>query len=329
MKISTLIVAATTFSALATGVLAQEYPLTMENRFGTTVIPEKPSRVVTLSYNGPDNLLALGVKPLAVRYWWGDYPFAIWPWAQEALGDAEPVVLTGEDGINIEQVAALQPDLIIALYSGISDTEYELLSQIAPTVANEAQYADYSTPWHVRARTIAMAVGESEKAEELITAFERRLANIAAAHPEWQGMTVAVTSGSSGVYRSVDPRPNLISQLGFVVPAKIDDLADADDFYVELSPEDLSPIDTDLVIWMTYGDGDVKEVRDMPLRKTLTAHAEGREVLAEELIAGAFSWASLLSLPYVLDELVPLIELAADGDPATIVPSSQIGGLLD
>ena len=63
-------------------------------------------------------------------------PGHIFPWAEEALGDAElPEVLSDVDGIQVEKVAALAPDLIVGLYSGMTQAEYDLLSQIAPVVA--------------------------------------------------------------------------------------------------------------------------------------------------------------------------------------------------
>ncbi len=56
-------------------------------------------------------------------------PGGIYPWAEEALGDAElPEVLEDANGIEVEKVAALAPDLIVGQYSGITEKEYELLS---------------------------------------------------------------------------------------------------------------------------------------------------------------------------------------------------------
>ena len=98
--------------------MADPFPVTLTHKFGTTTIDTQPERVVSLGFAGIDNLLALGVKPVAVRYWYGDYPYAAWPWAQDALGDAQPVVLKGD--LNIEQIAALQPDVIMAVSSGIT-----------------------------------------------------------------------------------------------------------------------------------------------------------------------------------------------------------------
>ena len=54
----------------------------------------------------------------------------------------------------------------------------------------------------------------------------------------------------------------------------------------------------------------------------MTAYAEGREVFTDPLVSGAFSFASPLSIDYLLEQLVPELALAVDGDPATVVPSA-------
>src|SRR5690606_23253679 len=55
--------------------------------------------------------------------------------------------------------------------------------------------------------------------------------------------------------------------------------------------------------------------------QALPVHTEGREVLLssydELAIGGATSFVSVLSLPYLLDNLVPMLVAALDGDPAT------------
>ncbi|MBL1240607.1 MAG: iron-siderophore ABC transporter substrate-binding protein [OCS116 cluster bacterium] len=328
-KIITASIVVTMSLGAAVSTYASDFPQTFEHKFGTTVVEKKPLRVVSLSYSGHDNLLAFGVKPVAVRYWYGDYPFGIWPWAQDALGDHQPLSLKGE--LNIEEIASLSPDLIMGITSGVTEEQYELLSAIAPTIVPEAKYTDYSTPWQLRATTAGRAVGESEKAAELVGAMERRIADIVKTHPDWQTKTASVSffyNGTPGGYRSIDTRPQLLKRLGLSTPKLLDEAAEEGAFYANISPEDLAPLEADVVIWMATGDA-LAGLKVMPLRKSMQAHKEGREVLADDLLAGAFSYSSTLSLPYALDKLVPLIELAIDGDPATIVPSTQAAGLLD
>ncbi|MEM8949949.1 MAG: ABC transporter substrate-binding protein [Pseudomonadota bacterium] len=316
-------------STLSFAALASDFPQTFEHRYGTTVIERRPENVVSLSFSGHDDLLALGVTPVALRYWYGDFPRGVWPWADDKLGDAEPVVLKGE--LDIEAIAALQPDVIVGLWSGMTQDQYDILSQIAPTVAAEADYTDYGTPWHVRARTLGRVVGAAEKAEELVSAIEGQMADIAAANPSWQGKTAAVAfhwSDAPGAYSSIDIRPLVLAELGFTTPDAINAAAaEANGYSARFSKEDLSALDTDLLIWIVTGD--VDNIRSLALRKSLKAHQEGREVVANDLLSGAFSHATLLSLPYVLEELVPLIEAAIDGDPSTVVSSTKEAGLLD
>lgn len=308
-------------ASLTCAAQAQSYPVTIEHQFGTTVIESQPQRVVSLSYSGHDDILALGVVPVALRYWYGDYPQGVFPWAQDALGGAEPVQLKGD--LNIEQIAALQPDVILGISSGITAEEYGLLSQIAPTIASPAQYGDWGTPWQVADRIRGKVLGKQDEAERQITTIEDRFAAVAAAHPDWQGKTAAVAfywNDAPGAYRSIDARARFLNELGFETPAAINAAGGEDEFFVSLSNEDISALDADLLIWFgTFG-----EISNVALRETLEAHKQGREIFAPELLADAFSHSSLLSLNYALDELVPLIELAVDGDPATEVPGPEM-----
>src|SRR5262249_59249775 len=59
--------------------------VTITHLFGQTVIKEPPKRVVSAGYTEQDDLLAVGVVPIAVTNWFGDQPFAVWPWAQPKL----------------------------------------------------------------------------------------------------------------------------------------------------------------------------------------------------------------------------------------------------
>ena len=239
-------IAATMLAALclllALPAQAQDFPMTLEHVYGSTTIPKAPERVVSLGFAGHDNILALGVKPVALRYWYGDYPYGVWPWADSALGDSKPVVLKGD--LNIEQIAALHPDLILAVNSGITKEQYDLLSQIAPTVASEAQYGDYGTPWQAEVTTDGRALGKSAEAAMQIKAIGDRFASIRAAHPDWEGKTAAVAfvfNDAPGAYRSIDNRPRFLQSLGFVTPEAIDKAGPEKEFYVSFSAEDLTP----------------------------------------------------------------------------------------
>ncbi|MZQ87607.1 ABC transporter substrate-binding protein [Frigidibacter albus] len=306
---------------------AQPFPQTFTHMYGETVVAAPPERVVSLGYIGHDNLLAIGVVPVAIRHWFGDTLHGVWPWAEADLGEARPMVLRGE--VSMEAVAALQPDLILAVGSGINAEEYAVLSQIAPTVASEAAYGGYNTPWDVHALTLGRATGRLAEAEAAVAAIRARMAAMRAAHPGWQGQTGVAAylwAGEPGAFLPGDTRANLLIDLGFAPPPPIAALASPDRFFAPLSPEDLAPLEAGVLVWM--GDsGDASALAALPLRRTLRAHAEGREIWADPLLAAAMSHASLSSLPYALDRLEPELAAAADGDTATPVPSAVAAGL--
>jgi iron complex transport system substrate-binding protein len=302
------------------------FPVSIENKFGTTEIPEQPERIVTVGYHEQDWLYALGIAPVAVREWYGGYEYATWPWAEaarQAVG-AEPEVLSNTE-LNFEQIAALDPDLIIATWSGITEEDYGLLSQIAPTLAQSGDWADYGMPFDEETRMIAQAVGKTEEGEQIIADLDAEFEAVRAAHPEWEGKTTAVGflyEGQPGVYFSYDPRPQLLARLG-LDPTPADALGDPEtDFYVSVSPERLDSFTFESIVWLAALSPDTQsQIEGMALYPQMVATQTGGHIWSTDgVFEGAFSFASPLSQRYALDALVPSLEGAFDGDPSTPAP---------
>ncbi|MFK4088632.1 iron-siderophore ABC transporter substrate-binding protein [Kribbella sp. NPDC020789] len=305
------------------GAEAGAFPVTIKNKWGDAVIKEAPKRVVTVGLVEQDALLALGVVPVGTTEWFGDKPGALFPWAKEKLGGAAlPTVLSDKDGIQFEKVAALAPDLIIGLYSSITAADYKKLEAIAPTVAQPADgSADYSVTWQTVTKTVGQAVGKPKAAEALVQGVEKKFAEARAAHPEFKGTTGVMASPWEGyfVYGPQDPRSKVLTGLGFVLPPELGKLV-GDKFGANLSAEKISLVDQQALIWFPPKDGTAKMKAD-PLLKNLKARSEGREIFIEEnyddALYGATAFVSVLSLPIVLDQLVPRLAAAVDGNPAT------------
>ena len=315
-----IVVLAAVAAALALPVLGQEFPLSIPSRFGTAAIPAPPARVATLDFPGADDLLALGVQPVAIRDWYGDHPRALWPWAAPLL-DGDPAVLRGE--IDFEALAAVQPDVILALWSGISSGDHDRLSRIAPVVAVPEGMGDFELPWHERARIAGRAIGREPEADRQVAAIRDRLEGIAADHPGWQGLTASVAfawTGTPGAYTSRDVRSQLLAQMGLLTPPAIDAAVVAGrPFSVTLGEEALGTLDADVILWLST-DGDFSAVEALVTRPFLRATRGGHEVFAGPLLTGALSHASLLSLPYALDLLVPALEAAVAGGGPVVTP---------
>ncbi|WP_067964862.1 iron-siderophore ABC transporter substrate-binding protein [Nocardiopsis trehalosi] len=295
------------------------FPVEIEHEFGTTEITARPERVVAVGLTEQDALLALGVVPVGTTEWLGAYPGEIGPWAEEALGDAEPpTVLHDEDGPPLEQIADLEPDLILALYADLTEGQYDLLSRLAPTVAQPGGYRGYGIPWQELTETTGAAIGEPEAAERVVARVEGEIAAAREEHPEFAGATAVMATDWDGyfVYGSEDPRSRLLTDLGFALPDGLD-AAIGDSFGATLSAERTDMLDTDAVVWL---DADPEELHASDLYGGLDVVSEGREVYVRDPDYSNFiSFVSPLSLPYQLERLVPELAAAVDGDPGTAV----------
>ncbi|MGH3475788.1 MAG: iron-siderophore ABC transporter substrate-binding protein [Pseudonocardiaceae bacterium] len=302
---------------------AGSFAVTIEHKFGTTEITEEPERVVSVGYQEHDPILALGITPIAVRYWFGDESDVIFPWAEDEAGGADPEILNMPDGIDFEKIAALQPDLILGVYSGMTARDFELLSQIAPTVAQNDKYIDFGTPWQEHTLTVGKALRREDRARELVADLEARFNEVRAAHPEWEGRSAVVATygedGKFSAFASEDPRARFFTSLGFTVPAEIDQLA-GDQFYTEISAERAGLLDADLLVWdqLSYLPGGRATVEANPLVQRLNAMQDGRALFLPEDLEYAFAFNTVLSLAFLLDGIVPMVEAATDGDPATV-----------
>jgi iron complex transport system substrate-binding protein len=298
------------------------FPVTIEHKFGSTSVEAPPERVVTVGYTEQDVVLALGVKPVGEREFLGGYRYEERPWAQEALGGSEPAVVGGEE-IDFERVAAARPDLIIGVNSGMTEGDYERLSQIAPTVAQSGEFIDFGVPWREQTLTIGRALGREDEARTLVADVDAQFAQAREEHPEFDGASLVLAyggGGTFGAYSSQDYRLDFFEELGFKAPTKIDDLA-GESFYVDLDQEQFRLMEQDVVVMF----GKRAEVAGDPVFERLDAVADERVVYLdlEDQFSGALGFSSPLSLPYLLDDAVPKLAAAADGDPATTEPEPR------
>jgi iron-siderophore transport system substrate-binding protein len=297
------------------------FPVTIRHKYGSTTIGSAPKRVVVAGLREQDALLALGIVPVAATEWYGKHPGAIFPWAKDELGDSPvPVVLSETDGLEIEKIAAQRPDLILAIYSGMTKKEYATLSKIAPVVAQPKGEVDYGSSWQEETLITGKAVGKPARARQLVDQTERRIARAAAEHPEFKGQTAANVTDYRGVfvYGPQDVRTRMLEQLGFTYPAALRE-AFPDEFGGQLSDEKVDALDVGALVWFADGGRSVKELKSQPVYRDLRVRRQGRDIFihSKDRVYEATSFPSVLSMPTLLRELVPRLAAAADGDPAT------------
>jgi len=298
------------------------FPVTIEHKFGETEIAEPPERVVTVGYGEDDFALSLGVTPVGIREFIGEYAGAKRPWAKEELEAADPEEI-GAEAINFEQVNRMNPDVILGVYSLMTERDYETLSKIAPTVAQTDEFIDGGVPWQDQLALDAEALGRGEMAEELTTETEGTFADAREEHPEFEGKTALLAAVDGDIlygYAPADPRARFFTDLGFETDPEIEDLA-GEEFYAEFGREQADLYDQDVLVFLESATTQ-EEIESDPVFQRLDAFKEGRVVFvdADDQFAGALGFGSPLSLPYAIDGITPALEAAADGDPETEVP---------
>jgi iron complex transport system substrate-binding protein len=311
-------------STPSVGPEAGALPVTVTHKYGETTVSSAPTRIVCVGLKDQDDLLALGLVPVGASKWLElGQGGVIGPWAEKALaGRPAPQALDTANGIAFEAIAALTPDLILALYSGLTKEEYTKLTAIAPVIAPPKDYVDYGIPWDVEAETVGRAVGQPARMAELVAASKKAVSDAAAAHPDFAGLTSLVATPYEGiyVYGEQDPRTRLMGELGFVLPkgfaAALGDAGNT--FGGNVSAERSDLLDVDALI--CFADQGAEQAKiETKVFQQFTVAKEDRVVWLRptDKATDPFSFLTVLSLPYLLENFVDRVVAAVDGDPAT------------
>ena len=299
------------------------YPVVIEHAFGETEIPSKPERVVTVQWGNHDVALALGVVPVgfsAANFGVQDES-GLLPWTVEKLeelGETDPNVFHDTDGLDFEAVSDAEPDVILAAYSGITEEEYDLLSEIAPVVAYPT--APWGTTWREQVTLNAAGMGMEAEGEQLIEDIEDIVNEKLNDYPQIEGKQVVWVNFSADdlsklhIYTPADSRVAFLHELGMVYPETVtDQITDPESYSLNLSAENAEALnDADLLIG--YGDDDLYEaVKDDPLLGKIPAIERGSVAFIESdtpLVAAGTP--NPLSISYTIDEYLELIGGAID-----------------
>ncbi|MEJ3655898.1 ABC transporter substrate-binding protein [Actinomycetes bacterium KLBMP 9759] len=289
IRVAALVVAAVALLAACTaGPAAAPETRTVDIGSGPVEIPAAPKRIVVLSGGLAGNFFALdapvvgtdtsvlGVAPDA-----SGFPSM---WATDAVAQGTQVVSSGGTGINLEAVAAAQPDLIVGGGQGITAVQaQEALPQlrgIAPTVMVPTSV----TTWQKQLDVIADVIGARERVAPLVAAYEKRKAQVKAA--------IRVPEGPATIYLSLpSPKrylvpdtaalPGLLGELGFTLDPVLrkagnPKLVSTGDT-LELSPELVASVaDAPNMLVVTMGGPSVQQLAADPALASLPSFASGK-----------------------------------------------------
>ncbi|GGD05847.1 ABC transporter substrate-binding protein [Pontibacillus salipaludis] len=246
-------------------------PYTVEHAMGETTVKEKPEKVVILTNEGTEALLALGVTPVgAVQSWTGD------PWYKHISDRMEDVEVVGtESEVNIEKIISLDPDLIIGNKLR-QEKIYDQLNEVAPTIFSETLKGE----WQDNFKTYAKALNMEDKGEELLTEYNERLNDFADQAGDKLNQEVSVVRflpDHARIYQKDSFSGVILEQIGFERPES----QDVNEFMEKATKERIPAMDGDILFYFTYetGDGAATELAEEwmndPLFQNLGVVQEG------------------------------------------------------
>lgn len=213
---------------------------------GTTMVPDAPQRVVVLTNEGTEAVLSMGVVPVgAAQSWLGD------PWYAHITGQMVDVENLGkESAINLELLAALEPDLILGNKQRHEEV-FAQLSDIAPTVLSERLRGD----WQVNFRLYAQALNKVDEGEAVLADFDGKVADLSAKLGDNLKEKVSIIrflASQTRIYQLDSFSGIILGKLGFDRP----DNQNVNEFALRVGKESIPDMDGDRIFHFTYDKGD-------------------------------------------------------------------------
>jgi iron complex transport system substrate-binding protein len=292
----------------------------IKHALGTATIDHEPERVVTLGQGSTETAIALGKTPVGMEeYAWGSDDTGYMPWIYEAVkdkGDKLPKQVQGDTELDVEAIAELEPDVILAPWSGITAEQYKQLDAIAPTVAYPKQ--PWTIEWDDQITTIGKALGQEEESKGLVKDVKKQLSE--AKRDEYKDLTFSFVyndgPGTLGVFYRTEQRVAMVSALGLTPDPVIDELKKdydepgTDSAVIGLENADKLN-DSDLLFTFYSDEKNRKEVEKQGLYANIPAVKAGAVVAPNDqaFVTGS-SIINPLTVPWTLKRYVPMIDKA-------------------
>ncbi|MGP9723099.1 ABC transporter substrate-binding protein [Corynebacterium sp. AOP40-9SA-29] len=300
------------------------YPVTFTSPWGESTVEDKPVRIASLGYKDADVIAALGETPVIMADSTQKQEF----YTMDAMpGEPEFTFTYDEsDMAPIEEIAAAEPDLIVASQMDLSDN-YAKLSDIAPVIAAETT-EDISGNWQQTITNLGEALGKQEQAEAVITETADTATRIREEHPEFDGRSITMVN-YFGLDQMFHLNPDgtdlatLLSDIGFSgTPGDLPEGA--------IPEERISDLDADVIVILDNSDGQAADLTENPVFEGLQGNtlvirnhafmtpSEAAFDVDGEKHEGNLAWAlgypGPLSTQWELETLAPLLAETVAGE---------------
>ncbi|MED0858107.1 iron-siderophore ABC transporter substrate-binding protein [Bacillus pseudomycoides] len=269
----------------------------IKHAMGETTIKGIPKRVVVLTNEGAEALLAVGVTPVG-----STKPRAGEEWYPHLAKELKDTKVVGtERDVNLEAIMELKPDLIIGNKMR-HEKVYEQLKEIAPTVYAETLRGD----WKENFTLYTKAVNKEKEGQKALDDYKKRIEAIKEKLGDKIVSKVSIirfVPGDVRIYQKNSFSGIVLQDIGFKRPP----LQDKDDFAIKgVTKEQIPNMDGDYLFYFTSdkdanknneGNTIAKEWTEDPLFKQLQASKNNKVFEVDEVIwntAGGIKAANLM-----------------------------------
>ncbi|WP_054815842.1 ABC transporter substrate-binding protein [Nocardia arizonensis] len=284
--------------------------ITITHARGETEVNGIPRRIVTLGNQWLDTALSLDAIPVGYIDNVAIASNATPPWQPDKLGSSKSISSIADVA---EQVAALEPDLILVDPFIADQKTYDDLSRVAPTVPGLSK--DAVSRWQDQVTTLGKILGKQDAAAKVISGVEDKVSGIVAANPGLKGKTFASTwlGSPSQLMVLTDPEDGsarVFAELGMGIPRNLVDQPSTGG-RLALSTERIDEVTADLLL-AGYSPGFDEKYRRLPGYAELPAVKKNAVVFLTTLEITAVNQPTALSVPYILDKLNPALVSVAE-----------------
>ncbi|MFZ2509964.1 MAG: ABC transporter substrate-binding protein [Gordonia sp. (in: high G+C Gram-positive bacteria)] len=291
-------------------------PVQVNTPQGPVTIEHTPKRIVTLGAQWTDTALAFGVTPVAYldqAAMLGGTPA---PWVGVKLERSTPLAM---DNL-VAEIAKAKPDLILAegFMATAQPETFAKIRELAPTIPGvSGQQVD---KWADLVTLFGTVTHRTGLAKEIIDRVNGKISQVKADLPGLKGKAYALAYMFSSDQIQVMADPNdaaglLFTELGMKVAPKIAAAYAAQrQPRFPISTENVPLLESDFLAITAQTDALRTELRKLPGYANLSAVRDGAVANLSVAEITGLNQPSPLSIPYLLDQMRPELERAANSE---------------
>ncbi|BDH59840.1 ABC transporter substrate-binding protein [Tsukamurella sp. PLM1] len=306
--------------ASSDGAAAASKTVTITQVKGVTEFPVGPTRIVANGY-GIDNLLALGIKPVAVVEGQVSLPA---PWHGNKLDGVPIIKMPDKRTIPVEEVAKYRPELFVG-DSFVVGANYDSLTPVSKVLGG-IEKDGTSSAWDTQLEALGRILGKEAEAAKVLADDKANVQAVRKRNPGLEGKSavvaqyIAASSTFNLVAQPADATNTFFAELGMALPRSVREnpvFSKNPDLQGGRTPVSLEQLPTIGANFMAiYPNGATEaDLARLPGYSGLPQVANGTTLVSDLHTIVSMNQPTSLSRAWILTKIEPLLAKVAQQAP--------------